>query len=123
MSCECKKDGSVSIPYFAYESEMARSERHIKRLIIALIVAVAAIFLSNAAWLYAWCQYDYIGIGEESVIEINGTDGGNANYIGNDGDIINGENQGHKEEKDENTDPQWDTRDAAAEEPVDETGI
>lgn len=121
MSCDCKNEGAPSIPYIAYESEMARNERHIKRLIIALIVVVAAIFLSNAAWLFAWCQYDYIG--EESVIEINGTDGGNANYIGNDGDIINGENQGYKEEKDEDTDERRGTRDAEAEETVNEAGI
>ena len=79
---------------------MARNERNIKRLIIALIVSIAAIFASNAAWLYAWCQYDYSS--EETVIEIDSTDGGNANYIGNDGDIYNGENQGYKAEKDKN---------------------
>lgn len=123
MSCDCKNEGAPSIPYIAYESEMARSERHIKRLIVALIVAVAAIFASNLAWLLAWCQYDYSSSSKEIVIEIDSTDGGNANYIGNDGDIINGENQGDKKEKDENTNPQWDTRDAAAEETVDETGI
>lgn len=53
MPCECKNEGTPSIPFVAYESEMTRNERHIKRLIIALIVAIAAIFSSNAAWLYA----------------------------------------------------------------------
>lgn len=47
------------IPYIVYESGMARSERHIKRLIIALVICIFLIFISNAAWLYAWCQYDY----------------------------------------------------------------
>lgn len=93
MSCECKIEGAASsIPYFAYESEMARSERHIKRLVVALIVAVAAIFASNAAWLLAWCQYDYAG----EVVTIDSADGGNANYIGNDGDVYNGENHSEK---------------------------
>lgn len=100
MSCDCKNEGAPSIPYIAYESEMARNERHIKRLIIALIVAVAAIFLSNAAWLFAWCQYDYSSSSEETVIEIDSTDGGNANYIGNDGDIYNGKDYSEKTKQD-----------------------
>ena len=112
MPCECKNEGAPSIPFVAYESEMTRNERHIQWLIIALIVAIAAIFSSNAAWLYAWCQYDYIGASEECVIEINGTDGGNANYIGNDGDIYNGEDKDYKAQEDESADTQRDTRDA-----------
>lgn len=63
-------------------------EWQIKRLWIALIVAVCLLFASNAGWLYAWCQYDYSG--EEIVVEQDAQDGGNANYIGNDGDIYNG---------------------------------
>lgn len=100
MSCDCKNEGAPSIPYIAYESEMVRNERHIKRLIIALIVAVTAIFLSNAAWLFAWCQYDYSSSSEETVIEIDSTDGGNANYIGNDGDIYNGKDYSEKTKQD-----------------------
>ncbi len=91
MACNCEdKTGASPVPYLVYESEQARNERHIKRLIVALIVAVALMFLSNAAWLFAWCQYDYSS--EETAVDVNAEDGGNANYIGNDGDIINGEN-------------------------------
>lgn len=82
-----------SIPYVIYESGMARSERIIRRLIIALIVAVALMFCSNAAWLKAWTEYDYYS-GE--IVEVDAGDGGNANYIGNDGDIYNGENNSQK---------------------------
>lgn len=77
------------IPYIAYEATQARSERTIKRLIFALIIATAVIFASNAIWLYAWMQYDYVS--DESVVTIDGKDGV-ANYIGNDGDITNGTN-------------------------------
>lgn len=83
-----KFNSSASIPYFAHEGMMARNERTIKRLIISLIIAVVLIFASNALWLYSWMQYDYAG--EEESVEVNGTDGV-ANYIGNDGDISNGE--------------------------------
>ena len=88
------KENNSAVPYFVYEGEQARNERHIKRLIIALIVSIALIFASNAAWLFAWCQYDYSS--EETTIELDGGDGGNANYIGNDGDIYNGTDKGNE---------------------------
>ena len=39
------------IPYIIYESEAARHERTIKRLVIALIVSIVLIATSNLAWL------------------------------------------------------------------------
>lgn len=81
-------NNKLTVPYIVHESECARNERHIKRLIIALIICVALISGSNLAWLIAWMQYDYSG--ESSVVELDGKDGGNANYIGNSGDINNG---------------------------------
>ncbi len=80
---KCEKKEPESIPYVVHEAAMNRAERHIKRTWIALIVAVALIFLSNMAWLYAWTRYDY-----ESY-EVSADGDGIANYIGNDGDIFN----------------------------------
>ena len=55
MACEtCKgKEAHApeSVPYIAHESSMARMERQIKRLWIALIVVIAMLFASNAGWL------------------------------------------------------------------------
>lgn len=48
------------VPYIVYESAQARSERTIKRLIIALVIAVILLFASNAIWTYEWTQYDYV---------------------------------------------------------------
>jgi hypothetical protein len=48
------------VPYIVYESAQSRSERCIKRLTVALILSILLIFISNALWLYAWCQYDYV---------------------------------------------------------------
>lgn len=73
-----KKD----VPYIVYEAETARAERHLKRILIALIISVILLFASNALWLYAWCQYDYASY--ELI-----SDEGNASLIGNDGDIYN----------------------------------
>lgn len=76
----------MTVPYIVHESAMARSERHIRRLVIALIVSVVMIVLSNLAWLYVWNSYEYVG---DSSVSVEGE--GTANYIGNDGDITNGE--------------------------------
>ena len=91
-NCEtCKsKDTNApeSVPYIVHESAMARAERQVKRGWISLIVAVCLLFVSNVAWLYCWCQYDYSS--EEIIVEQDAKNGGNANYIGNDGDVVNG---------------------------------
>ena len=90
-NCETYKkaqNAPESVPYIVHEASMARMERQIKRLWIALIVAIVLLFAINAAWFYAWCQYDYSS--EEIVVQQDAKDGGNANYIGNDGDIVNG---------------------------------
>ena len=103
-NCEtCKgKDAHApeSVPYIVHESSMARMERQVKRGWIAVIVAVCLLFASNVAWLYAWMQYDYTS--EEVIVDVNSDDGGNANYIGNDGDIVNGESDRTEEKTDEN---------------------
>lgn len=85
----------MTVPYIVFEGSMARSERHIKRLVIALIVAVIMIAVTNIAWLILWNSYEYVG--ETSEIHVNGEE--NANYIGNDGDITNGECDGEKVDK------------------------
>lgn len=88
MNCDtCKETKVADVPYIVHESAMARNERTLKRMIVALAIAVVLLFATNAAWLYAWNQYDY----ESETVTVDSNDGGNANYIGNDGDITNGE--------------------------------
>lgn len=48
----------ASVPYIVYESEQARSERHIKRLAIITIIAIAMLFASNLIWLM-WTHSAY----------------------------------------------------------------
>ena len=74
-----------TVPFIVYEGERARSDRLFKRMWIALIVAVSLLFASNAIWLWAWTSYDYYS----EYVELDSGDGGNANYIGQDGDIYN----------------------------------
>lgn len=80
MGCEDCKDKSVApVPYIVHESAMARNERTVKRLIVALIVSICLLFASNAVWLWAWMQYDYTS--EETITEYK-QDGEGLNIIG-----------------------------------------
>lgn len=77
------------VPYIVYESEAARHERTVRRLVRALVFAIIMIMVSNLAWLWMFNQYDISS--EEYTIE--GQDNANANYLesGMDGVINNGE--------------------------------
>lgn len=77
-----------SVPFAAHEAEVARQERQIKRMWIALIVAIALMFFTNMMWIGVFNSYDYSS--EEIIVEQDAKDGGNNNYVGNDGDINNG---------------------------------
>ena len=86
-NCEtCKgKDTHApeSVPYIVHESSMARMERQIKRLWIALIVCIALIFVSNAGWLIYESQFETL------TYEQDGEGINNVNY-GEQGDLNNG---------------------------------
>ena len=89
------------ITRYAFEAVLAMTERQIKRLTVALVVAILGIVLSNLAWLYCWMQYDYSG---ESVdVSAEAENGGNASYIGTRGMIINGEGYGKDTENESDT--------------------
>ena len=97
-NCEnCKgKDANApeSVPYIVHESSMARMERQIKRLWIALIVVIAMLFASNAGWLIYESQFETI------TYEQDGEGINNVNY-GEQGDLNNGtesEDQTQEEE-------------------------
>lgn len=74
------------VPYSVWESSMARADLRNKRLCIILLVSIILTVLSNAAWLYVWQSYEYV----DETISVDSKDGGNANYLGGNGDINNG---------------------------------
>ena len=85
------------VPYIVYESESARHERTVKRLIVALILTVILMVGTNLAWLYVFNQYD---ISSEE-ITVEGEDSANANYMGaNASGVINNERKSTSEAKD-----------------------
>lgn len=68
-----------NVPYIVFEGEIARQERHIKRLWIALISAVVAIVLIVGGFLLYLNQYDFAsyqqdGEGVNIVGDGNGVD-------------------------------------------------
>ena len=68
-----------SVPYIVFEGEIARQERHIKRLWIALIAAIVAIVLIVGGFLLYLNQYDFAsyqqdGEGVNIVGDGNGVD-------------------------------------------------
>ena len=92
MDCEtCKEKRKViaqttkDVPYIAHESAVARLERVIKRLWVLVLLLIILFVASNGAWILWESQYQTI----ETTITQENADGYN-NYIGNDGDIVNG---------------------------------
>lgn len=77
-----------SVSYLAFESVQVRFERTNRRLWILCIILIIALIGTNVAWLHYENQFAEV----ESTTEITQeNDSGYNNYIGNDGDIYNGE--------------------------------
>lgn len=80
---ETEKNTST-IQYYVHEAIMARMERTIKRLWILCIMLIILFVGTNGYWIWYESQFEDIVVTQENA------DGYN-NYVGNDGDIYNGE--------------------------------
>ena len=85
-NCEICTKKPDPVPFAVHEADMARMERTVKRLWILLLLLVVLFVGSNLAWVWYESQFEdvYTEITQEN------EDGYN-NFIGNDGDIYNGE--------------------------------
>lgn len=89
-----EEKGARDIPYIAFESELARLERVIKKLVILLCISLFIFLTSNLAWLYVWNQYDY-----ETTETIDATqDGKGVNIIGGEDVTYGTKGQDYKKE-------------------------
>ena len=79
----------ASVPYVVHESAMARAERHTKAFIWVIVLLIVLLVGSNGAWLWYENQFEVVEETTTTITQDN-ADGYN-NYIGNDGDIVNGE--------------------------------
>ena len=93
MDCEtCKDKRKVisqtpkDVQYYSYDVALARLDRVIKRLYKIVILLIILLVASNAAWLYYESSFEEIRIEQEN-------ESGYNNFIGNDGDIYNGETE------------------------------
>ena len=93
VNCDNCSKRPENVPYLVHESAMARMERTIRRLWILLIMLVVLLVGSNALWLWYESQFETV----TTSVEMQNERGYN-NYIGNDGDIYNGEAQSDDEE-------------------------
>lgn len=91
-----------TVPYIVHEGCLARDERIIKKLVIALVITILLMFASNGIWLYAWMQYDYEGEVTETTTTTTTTtqDGEGVNIYGG-GDVNYGPND-NGDDNDEN---------------------
>lgn len=79
-------DNKPDVPYIVFEGELARAERHIKRLWIALITVTAALAVAVIAFfwylsLYDFASYEYTQdgqgvniVGDDNGVDYNGTE-------------------------------------------------
>lgn len=74
---------AANVPYIVHEGEVARLERAIKRLIIAIVIMAILLAGTNLAWLYYESQFETITLSQ---------DGAGLNNVntGSQGDLING---------------------------------
>ena len=84
MNCDTCTHRPDPVPFAVHESAMARQERTIRRLWILLLVLVVLLVGTNALWIWYESQFEKVEVTQEN------EDGYNS-FIGNDGDIYNGE--------------------------------
>ena len=90
-----ENNDNIVMSRIAFERMQSKDERNDKWRNLTIIILIVLLVLTNAMWLWAWNQYDYVDT-EEYSVDLDADDGGNANYIGNDGDIYNGESNSNK---------------------------
>ena len=90
-----ENNDNIIISRLAFERMQAKEENDNKWKNIIIVLLIVLLVLSNAMWLWAWNQYDYVS----DDYSIDAGENGNAFYIGNDGDINNGTNQAQDNNK------------------------
>ena len=83
----CNTNDMAVMPIAQHEKDQNRLMGIIKSLIAVIVILIVLLVGSNIGWLVYEAQYEAV---EETTITQENEDGYN-NYIGNDGDIVNGE--------------------------------
>ena len=67
-----------SVPFIVHEGIVSRQERIIKRLIVALIITISLMFVTNCIWIYYEMQFETVTYNQdgEGINNVNtGTQG------------------------------------------------
>lgn len=81
-----ENNDNIVMSRIAFERMQSKDERNDKWRNLTIIILIVLLVVTNAMWLWAWNQYDYV----DDYTSIEADDGSNANYIGHNGDITNG---------------------------------
>ena len=93
----CNTNDMAVIPIAQHEKDQTRLMSIIKRLIAVIVILIVLLVGSNIAWLIYENSYEDVVATTEENIVVDAEDNGIANYIGNDGDIYNGEDYNKEE--------------------------
>ena len=85
-TCKIKTSAPENVPYIVHESALARMERMVKRLWIAVLVLIFLLVGTNGAWL--WYESQFEDVVTTTTIEAE-QDGSGVNIVGA-GDVTYG---------------------------------
>ena len=84
----CNTNDMAVMPIAQHEKDQNRLMGIIKWLIAVIVILVVLLVGSNVGWLIYSSQFEVV---EENTTITQDNESGYNNYIGNDGDIVNGE--------------------------------
>ena len=91
-----ENNDNIVMSRIAFERMQSKDERNDRWRNIIIILLIVLLVVTNAMWLWAWNQYEYI---DGYSVEMNADDGSDANYIGGNGEINNGGKDQSNEDK------------------------
>lgn len=77
---------NIIMSRLAFERMQSKDEKNDRWRNLTIIVLIVLLVVTNAMWLVAWNQYDYV----DDYTSIAVDDDSDVNYIGHNGDINNG---------------------------------
>lgn len=85
----CNTNDMAVMPIAQHEKDQNRLMGIVKRLIVVIIILIVLLVGSNVGWMIYENSFEDVTTTEEIIVDVD--DNGNANYIGQDGNIYNGE--------------------------------
>lgn len=90
-----ENNDNIIMSRIAFERMQSKDERNDRWRNIIIIILIVLLVATNAMWLWAWNQYDYV----DEYTEVDSGEG-YINFIGQDGDINNGTSNTQTQEPD-----------------------